>query len=306
MDGIGGSRRRMRRSVRVLAGLAACVVVADSAAAQDQRPPATARDTVKTQVMRVYHGRVIGVYDDDSGEPIEGVEVRDVFTGLSALTTKTGNVSLFFVDTAGGVIGFRKVGYGPVTMPIANSLTDTIPVVVMLARVGAVLPTVVTSESSTHYISPALQGFEARRLSGAGGYFISDSVLRRNENTTLADLASARLPGLQALYSDKQKFARAFVSTRKQCRGLALLGGQGSNCQGTGHPDCFVAIYLDGVLRFNAKMADNGVPAPDVEHDFNLINLAGIEYYPGAGTGPVGMHADDDGCGSLWLWTRER
>src|SRR5579863_9683218 len=67
---------------------------------------AQAQDTTKGPI-KVYRGRVVGVFDQESGLPIEGVEVRDVLTGFSAKTTETGTVSLFFVDTAGSFISFR-------------------------------------------------------------------------------------------------------------------------------------------------------------------------------------------------------
>ena len=49
-------------------------------------------------------GRIVGVFDQTSGDPIEGARVRDMLTGTSALTTKTGTVSLSFVDTAGTLL----------------------------------------------------------------------------------------------------------------------------------------------------------------------------------------------------------
>ncbi len=38
-----------------------------------------------------------------------------------------------------------------------------------------------------------------------------------------------------------------------------------------------------------------------------VTDLAGIEYYADAASMPIDMHsATDEGCGSLWLWTREK
>ena len=37
-----------------------------------------------------YLGRIVGVYDDRSGNPLDSVEVTDVATKSSALTTSTG------------------------------------------------------------------------------------------------------------------------------------------------------------------------------------------------------------------------
>src|SRR6185312_4205054 len=132
-----------------------------------------------------------------------------------------------------------------------------------------------------------------------GAHFISDSTLRRNENTTLANLVDSRVPGamLKPMVVPGKGYIMALVSTRKSCAGLALLHPRCTD------PSCYVAIYLDGVLRFSSKL---GLDPPDLSRDYNIGDLAGVEFYAGGAASPVGMHSDDDGCGSLWLWTRER
>ena len=49
----------------------------------------------------------------------------DLRTGMSALTTNTGTLSLFFVDTAGTLIRIAKLGYEPQSFFVANALTNT-------------------------------------------------------------------------------------------------------------------------------------------------------------------------------------
>ncbi len=251
---------------------------------------ARAQDSTKVPVLRVYHGRIIGVYDDATGEPIEGVEVRDIFTGLSSLTTVTGTVSLFFVDTTGGVISFRKVGYQPLTMPIANSLADTIPVTVILTHVGTVLATVVTSDSSPHYRSPGLQGFEERRLSGMGHY-ISEAELRQKEGEPLANLLGSALPG--AMVSNG-----ILMSTRKACNGPALR-------QSTCVAGCFATVYTDGIVTYRYQPGSGAPPPPDFRR-ISADDYAGVEYYATSATMPAWISPTSNDCGVLLLWTRER
>jgi hypothetical protein len=38
----------------------------------------------------------------------------------------------------------------------------------------------------------------------------------------------------------------------------------------------------------------------------NVSDFAGIEFYADNATAPSGMNSDDEGCGSVWLWTREK
>ena len=127
-------------------------------------------------------------------------------------------------------------------------------------------------------------------MSRQGGHFISDSILRANENNTLLNLITSRIPGVS-------RVARPLVSTRKPCRGLAFRV-----CT---HQDCFASIYVDGVLQYRAQMAENGAQPPDLTA-IDVHNLAGLEFYADGASAPAGMHSHDDGCGSLWIWTREK
>jgi hypothetical protein len=143
-----------------------------------------------------------------------------------------------------------------------------------------------------------LQAFEERRLSGQGGRFISDSVFRRNENTTMGNLVASHVPGVSLV---PRNFGMMLVSTRKACKGLALIHSKACS---EGIQDCYVAVYLDGVLYYSATMG--GAAPPDLAKVFNPSDFAGAEYYADGASAPAGMHSSDDGCGSLWLWTRER
>ena len=76
--------------------------------------------------------RLLGVYSVASGEPIEGVEVFDMTSKTSALTTKTGTVSLSFLPNGTSLLRVRKVGYEAFTTVVTISPVDTLPVTVML------------------------------------------------------------------------------------------------------------------------------------------------------------------------------
>jgi hypothetical protein len=163
----------------------------------------------------VYRGRIVGVLDERTGEPVAGGEVRNLLNGLSAVTTSTGTLSLFFVDTAGGMLSFKKLGYEPQTMVVANSVRDTTPVTVILKPVGQVLPTVVTNAKTTdvvQYMSPALKGFEERRHQ-ALGHFVSEAELRKNDVEKQEDRGTLRLA------------ARHAIVQRERIRGVEYYAG---------------------------------------------------------------------------------
>ncbi len=242
----------------------------------------------------VFRGRVLRTGDL---APLSGAEVS--LPGLDRHTTtdSAGAFRLSGLPVGRQIAEVREVGY--TLRQDTISLFDDFEAVrtYLLDRQPTRLDTVHTVAGGEQYISPMLRAFQQRLRSHSGGYFISDSTFRRKENETLANLVEARIPGVSWSYVNAK---RVLVSTRKSCRGLALM-----------HPcstkqDCYVAIYVDGTLYYDAKMADQGVMPPDMEKDFNVETLAGAEYYPGGASAPEELHADDDGCGSLWLWTREK
>jgi hypothetical protein len=105
----------------------------------------TAQDTRSGgATTHVRTGRLVGVFDLDTGQPVIGAKVLDMRTGWSAVTTNTGTLSLFFVDTAGTLIRIGKIGYEPQSFFVANSAADTAGITVLLKANAQALPAVVT------------------------------------------------------------------------------------------------------------------------------------------------------------------
>jgi hypothetical protein len=230
-------------------------------------------------------GRIVGVYDDQSGEPLEGVEIRNLFNGWSVLTTATGTALLSFVDTTGAILSLKKVGYNPLTTVVKNSPQDTTPVTLVLKRITQVLPAVVTrakGDSAISYISPALRGFEERRQKGFG-HFISEAELRKKDNSPMSEVLVSHLPGV------KDRLGQVY-------------GARSGPVRPGDRELCFLTVYWDGVLYYSRR---NGGPPPDFGR-IATMQFAGVEFYPGGATIPVQYNASDSGCGTLLLWTRER
>src|SRR5665647_2185840 len=66
-----------------------------------------------------YRFRVLGLFDDQSGLPVEGADVIDVLSGNSVKTTSTGTASLLFLPEGGGLIRIRKIGYKLQTLMVS-------------------------------------------------------------------------------------------------------------------------------------------------------------------------------------------
>ena len=210
-----------------------------------------------------------------------------------------------FTDLPPGLqlVEVRRVGYAVVrdTIQLASDHENVRGYA--LSPQATQLDTVRATAEEHKYISPNLRGFEQRRTAGMGGSFIADSVLRQNDSKSLSSVLAGRVPGLSI--APGEGGSTIAVSSRKACRGTAL--------RACGAPNCYVAIYLDGTLLYYPKMADlklpNGKPVqppPDLNR-INVSDLGGVEFYAGAAAAPVDMHSSqDEGCGALWLWTREK
>jgi hypothetical protein len=243
-----------------------------------QGPPST-----DTSRVPAYRARVLGLFDQTTGQPIEGAEVFDVSTGWSAQTTATGTVSLIFLPDGGGLVRIRKVGYAPLFTKVTISPRDTAPMTVLLERVTE-LPAVVTRDSTRPFVSGNLNGFQERARLKMAGYFITDTLLRKSENRTVGNLLRSQFPGI-AVKLREGAFSAIYFD------GCVLLDGVPVNSAGA----------AAGTGRGNARI-------PPQYFNLNSIQISalqGIEYYPRGGTAP--SEFSGTGCDTaLMLWTRER
>lgn len=260
-----------------------------------------------------YRSRVLGVYDDATGAPVDSVRVTDVLNGNSSLTTATGTVALYFLPDGGSLVRVQKIGYVVQTFTIAISAADTAPITITMRRVTELGPMVTKARETPQYIAPGLRGFEERRLSPAHtGYFVSDSVLRANEGHLLADVLVSRMPGIQ--FGSGEASAKFLLRSPR--------------CTNGGPP----AVYVDGVattpdLRPDAPGYGNyfsppktifGQPMPGAGGSknidavaidltrFDVSSVQGVEWYPDSEMLPIEFSHSGNRCGALLIWTRER
>lgn len=221
--------------------------------------------TPDTTHVPSYRLRLLGLFDQTTGEPIEGAEIFDVGSGWSAKTTATGTVSLVFLPDGGGLVRIRKVGYAPLFTKIAISPADTAPITLLLAQVTE-LPAVITKDSARHFVSGNLNGFEERARLKVAGYFITDTLLRKSENRTMANLIRSQFPGVGRLLKEG-----AFSATTIGCD-----------------------VLLDGVpASFAGAPARTGrgsVRTPPQLFNLNSIQISelqGVGFYPRGGLVPA-------------------
>ena len=280
--------------------LAAVVSLAATTAPTADLGGQEAGTSTKPGSPAVFRGRVLRA----DGSPISAADVWLIAIDKHVATDTAGAFRIDGLPAGMQLVQVRRVGFAVVHDTIQLSADHDNIRTYALAPQSTTLDTVKTVAGQVKYLSPQLRAFEERRLSKQGGYFISDSVFRQNESSTLGSLLESRVPGLSVVRGT------TLVSGRKHCRGLLFIVDPSarikSKCKETGVSDCYVTIYLDGTLYYTAKMADEGIAPPDVSRTFNVTNFAGAEFYADGAASPAGMHSNDDGCGSLWLWTRER
>jgi hypothetical protein len=95
----------------------------------DHKKPQTTANALPS-----YRYRIMGVFDEETGEPIEGAEVRDVLSGTWTKTTVTGTVSLVFLPEGGSPVRISKAGYEELTVPIEISAETPSPITLTMAK----------------------------------------------------------------------------------------------------------------------------------------------------------------------------
>ncbi|HXT18370.1 MAG TPA: hypothetical protein VN706_22260 [Gemmatimonadaceae bacterium] len=294
---------------RRLLTLAAALVVVTSAASLAQTPSQPSAQASATRVP-AYRLRLLGVFDEASGDPVDSVKVTDVVTGMSSQTTKTGTVALVFLPDGGSLVRLQKLGYEVQTLLVAISPSDTTPVTVVLRRVTQLGAVVTKADSAPHYLSIGLRGFEERRKTESG-YFVDEKVLRANEGRPLANVLASRAPGFKVVQNPK-----GYASS-------AILLLKSPRCASGGPPQ----VYLDGVplapdlpMGYSPpsdthvhgvleKGSGGGLSLDELPFDlskYDVTTLGAVEWYPDSDLLPIGFAHTSGRCGALMLWTRER
>jgi Carboxypeptidase regulatory-like domain len=288
-----------RAPCRTIAGLVAVAAIAATAVSRPSIAQRGDRPTADSASRATRLRGVITSRGDDS--PVKGVDVWAVSLDRHAQSDSAGAFRFDGLPAGQLLFEFRRVGFDvrrdTITLEAGKELFRR----VSLASNAQRLDTVRTVAGEQQYLSPALRGFEQRRLSGNGGRFISDSVLRANDSKTLADVLRGRMAG--ATVTTGFRGARVLASTRKQCFGPVV-----TECSGN---MCYVEIHVDGVLVYYPNMTEHRVKDPTFQPPdlsrMAVTEFAGVEFYADAASMPIEMHtSSDEGCGSLWLWTREK
>jgi hypothetical protein len=81
-----------------------------------------------------YRNRLLGLFDEETGEAIVGAEVADSTSGTFATTTQTGTISLIFLPEGVSTLRIRKAGYAELRVPVVISPKDSLPLTLTLTK----------------------------------------------------------------------------------------------------------------------------------------------------------------------------
>ncbi len=244
-------------------------------------------------------GAIFGtvVADSARGHPIQNAEVMAPALNASVRTNAKGEFRLTEFPSGRQLVVVRLIGYQTVADTVElGAGPETRHDFVLGERAVPLDSVVAEAKKPREYISPNLNGFVERMHNHAGGYFIDDSTLRKNEDHRLPDVLSSRLAGMR-IYRHVGDTAY-MVSTRNG-------GGVGGGRSRTNPlpPQCYATIYLDGIQIYDLARMGRDVPPPDLS-SFLVSDLAGVEFYPGSASLPMEFKSGE--CGTLLLWTREK
>jgi hypothetical protein len=220
---------------------------------------------------------VAGVADADTGSPLTDALVRLPELGRAARTDWIGEARIAGVKAGQTRIEVRKLGYAPADITLLVK-GDSIGPVFMLTRSTSVLDTV---RVFGQLVPARLQEFETRRHMGIGR-FLTDSVLEKEGNRSLAIALSMRFPGIHAVQDPDIPSHYRLVSMRANTAGRRPNGW---------HLDCAVDVYLDGFLY---------------NDDIDAISpteIAGIEFYTMTSVPPQ-YRRGTGSCQVMLIWSK--
>jgi hypothetical protein len=261
----------MRTARRVLALLAIAVLVLGVA-------PTMLHAQQKATV------RIMGVFDDATGQPVVGAEVVDISSNTKAVTSDAGMIPLTWLAQGTTILQIRKVGYTSKMIPVSISPADTEPITVILKPVGTTLPEVVTKATST--TAGKMSEFERRRAIGMGK-FLTQEEIEKHQTSRTADVL-LMLGGIHIVHP-RNNSAAAYVAVNRVSGSLKQ-----------GMADCLAGIVLDGATVYSANPGEQPFDINTIAAD----QIAGVEVYSGGASIPPEYNATRASCALVIIWTR--
>ena len=228
--------------------------------------------------------RIMGVFDDATGQPVVGAEVVDISSNTKAITSDAGMIPLTWLPPGTTFLQVRKVGYTSKMIPVNISPADTEPITVILKPMGTTLPQVVTK--ATPAATGKLAEFERRRAIGMGK-FLTQEEIQKHETSRTADML-LMLGGIHIVHP-RNNASAAYVAVNRVSGSISK-----------GMADCLAGIVLDGAAVYSANPGEQPFDINQITAD----QISGIEVYTGGASIPPEYNATRASCALVIIWTR--
>lgn len=245
--------------------------------------------------------RMIGVYDAQTGEPIQGVQVRDAFSGSTVVTSSTGTARLDFITYRGlaAIVELRKLGYEAKQVVVAQ---DTASITELLTHATQLAPIVTTETYRLDRDAGLREGFEQRCAARSVTCFRDDDISKHLTGNVADLLVHADGITLGACTTGGTiSLGRGGVdrSRATQCGKIAMkpLVIPPAYCTPT--------IFVDG----HEWLAAGGpsidlTPGQPSTAPFGPALITKIEVYPPEKVRPLRFQGSDPTCGAVVIWTK--
>jgi hypothetical protein len=269
--------------VAVAATVLACLAAA--------RGDAQARDSAAA-----FH-RIIQVYDRETQEGIEGVQVIDRITGNFVKSSATGHIVLVpqFVKPGGALLVFRKLGYDSVGPLLIDPRADT-TLLVPMDRIATRLDPVTVNERYNITVDPGVRdGFEMRCAVRTTSCYRREDMLEHAASPLSYFLTRTDgvISGCGAAFTRGSPVKRPMGTGGRalDCVKMRGVGVQAGKL-------CIPMFFVDGFRRGNTDQT-----LDDLEQFLETTAVKGMEVY--LSDAPIPMRfGGDAGCGSVAIWTK--
>jgi len=239
---------------------------------------------------------------DSARPPIQGAEASIARIGRRVLSDSSGRFRLKDIPPGAYQVVLRAIGFRSESSLVTIDFDEVVSWDVVLTRTVTVLPERVVSAPEARTSAKLVEFTERQKL--AVGHFINRDQLAKAEGgmRQTGDIISL-IPGVRVRRGSNKIW---IASGRTVSTGCAFCSMPASalnraDFAAGARPACFMDVYLDGAMVFDARHPENGL------FDVNTVqpeHIAGIEVYASAAQVPAKYNRTGNGCGVLLIWTR--
>ena len=223
--------------------------------------------------------------------PVAGAVVTLLEAKRNATTTDKGEYDFPGLTPGKYSVSVRKLGFTPLVAQldiVAGKFTEAdLELEVMKVQM---LERVTVAEKML-----AMNGFDERRRTNAGGTFLTSHFLDSVRGKPLQEILADRVPGVRMVHYGRT--GQYLLATSRGVSSFHLVP-KADPTDPSSPTGCFSQIYVDGV-RIYAPGSNQ--PVPDL-NQFSPRDLQAAEYYPGPATTPVQYSGSYAVCGTLLIW----